>query len=335
MRYIAVDNPGPEARLSVQQMEPPQPGFGQLLIRVAYAGINRPDVFQRRGAYPPPQGASPILGLEASGTVVAVGEGCRRFKIGDQLCALTNGGAYAELVAVDETQCLPIPLGFDLKQAAALPETCFTVWSNVYVRGQLKPEETLLVHGGASGIGTTAIQMAKALGSRVLATVSTEDKRQCCLGLGADDVINYNEQDFVTGVRALSDGNGVDVVLDMVGGDYINKNIAVCNVDGRIVSIAFLRGAKCEVNFTPMMTKRLTLTGSTLRPQSKQQKAVIAEELERLIWPLMGEGRIRPVIAGEYSMTEADNAHQLMMSNALIGKLVINMELAESTSYEN
>ncbi len=325
MQYIAMREAGGAEVLELAATEAPVPGPSQLLIEVAYAGVNRPDIFQRMGAYPPPPGASPILGLEVSGTVVAVGEGVSEFDIGDAVCALTNGGAYAEQVAVDVGQCLPVPNGLTLAEAAALPETCFTVWSNVFDRGALRPGEVLMVHGGASGIGTTAIQMAKAMGATVIATASSDDKCQVCRELGADLAINYHQEDFVGAAKTYTQGKGVDVILDMVGGDYIDRNVQVAAMDGRIVSIAFLRGSRAEVDFMPVMLKRLTLTGSTLRPQSAQMKAKIASDLRQKLWPKIEAGELKPLVAQVFSRHQAAAAHRLMESNTLIGKIVLNM----------
>ncbi|MBR9910966.1 MAG: NAD(P)H-quinone oxidoreductase [Gammaproteobacteria bacterium] len=335
MRYVNISKPGDISVLSVETTEAPVPRENEVLIDVAYAGVNRPDIFQRLGSYPVPAGASPIMGLEVSGRVAAIGSGVTRFQVGDQVCALTNGGGYAERVCAAETQCLPVPAGLTMAEAAALPETCFTVWSNVFDRGRLQPGEWLLVHGGASGIGTTAIQMARALGARVIATASSDEKCQVCLDLGAEVAINYRQQDFVEQVRAVTDGHGADVILDMVGGDYIPRNIEVAAQDGRIVSIAFLRGAKVEVNFSLMMAKRLVLTGSTLRPQSTAQKAAIASQLQERVWPLIEAGAIRPLIAREYPLQEVAEAHKLMESNQLVGKIVLNMHTDTYHSYEN
>lgn len=335
MRYVNISKPGDISVLSVETTEAPVPRENEVLIDVAYAGVNRPDIFQRLGSYPVPAGASPIMGLEVSGRVAAIGSGVTRFQVGDQVCALTNGGGYAERVCAAETQCLPVPAGLTMAEAAALPETCFTVWSNVIDRGRLQSGEWLLVHGGASGIGTTAIQMARALGARVIATASSDEKCQVCLDLGAEVAINYRQQDFVEQVRAVTDGHGADVILDMVGGDYIPRNIEVAAQDGRIVSIAFLRGAKVEVNFSLMMVKRLVLTGSTLRPQSTAQKAAIASKLQERVWPLIEAGAIRPLIAREYPLQEVAEAHKLMESNQLVGKIVLNMHTDTYHSYEN
>lgn len=329
MRYVAMKEAGDANVLSVATTEAPQPQAGEILIDVAYAGVNRPDVFQRMGAYPPPPGASSILGLEVSGTVAQVGAGVTAFSVGDPVCALTNGGAYAEKVVVNAGQCLPAPEGLSLAEAAALPETCFTVWSNVFDRGALKPNETLLIHGGASGIGTTAIQMAKCLGATVIVTASSADKCQACLDLGADLAINYREEDFVEVIQSYTEKRGVDVILDMVGGDYIDRNIKVAAMDGRIVNIAFLRGPQTEVNFMPVMLKRLTLTGSTLRPQPPEVKAQIATDLKEKVWPLIASGKMKPQLAKIFSLYDAPQAHQMMEGNQVIGKIVLDMK-AES-----
>lgn len=325
MRYISIRKPGDAQMLEVSTTDAPTPGPSELLIQVAFAGVNRPDVFQRQGAYPPPAGASPILGLEVSGEVIGMGSEVQGFKLGDQICGLTNGGGYAEQVAVDASHCLPVPKGLDMAQAAALPETCFTVWSNVFERGLLKKGETFLVHGGASGIGTTAIQMAKAMGARVIATASSQEKCEACTELGADLAVNYSFEDFVAQTNTFTDGFGVDVILDMVGGDYIERNMKAAAIDGRIVSIAFLRGAQVELNFMPVMLKRLTLTGSTLRPQSVAAKADIAQALRDNIWPLIESGKIKPLVAEVFPLADAAAAHQLMESHHLIGKVVLDM----------
>ena len=326
MRYIAMTSTGGPEVLELADTEAPVTGPQDVLIRVAYAGVNRPDVVQRQGFYPPPPGASPILGLEVSGVVEAVGEEVTGFSVGDEVCALANGGGYAELVAVPQGQCLPIPEGLTLEQAAALPETCFTVWTNVFDRGGLQAGETLLIHGGASGIGTTAIQMAKALGAKVMVTASSSEKCEACLALGADLAINYNTDDFVERVQQHTDNRGVDVILDMVGGDYLQKNISIAAVDGRIVNIAFLRGPQAELNLLPMMLKRLTLTGSTLRPQSAEAKAAIAGNLQQQVWPLFASGAIQPKMARTFTAKDATAAHQLMESHDLIGKIVLDMQ---------
>ncbi len=325
MNYIAMSEAGGPEVLRVESTRTPQPADDEVLIKVAYAGVNRPDVLQRQGLYPPPQGASPILGLEVSGEIIAVGAKVTKFQIGDNVCALTNGGAYAQYVVAPEGQCLAVPQGLSMERAAALPETCFTVWTNVFDRGALQSGETLLIHGGASGIGTSAIQMAKAWGAKVIVTVSSEQKRQACLELGADIAINYQQDDFVDVVAQETAGRGVDVILDMVGGDYIQRNMSAAAVEGRIVNIAFLRGPQNELNLLPMMLKRLTLTGSTLRPQSSDAKSKIAKNLLQNIWPLIEAGTMTPKLAKVFSANEATAAHQLMESHDLIGKVVLDM----------
>lgn len=326
MRFIAMTANGDPSVLSVQSTDAPVPKDNQVLIEVAYAGVNRPDIFQRQGSYPVPAGASPILGLEVSGVVREIGASVKGIGLGDRVCALTNGGGYAEQVCVEATQCLPIPSGMSLALAAALPEACFTVWYNVFDRGRLQPDECLLVHGGASGIGTTAIQMAKALGSRVVVTASSDEKCQACLELGADAAINYQREDFVTRVPELNHGRGPDVILDMVGGDYIERNIAVAALDARIVSIAFLRGARVSLNFMPVMLKRLTLTGSTLRPLTGEVKATIAGQLQEHIWPILSAGKMTPLVTAQYPMEDVAKAHTLMESHDLIGKIILKIQ---------
>ncbi len=325
MGYISMKEAGGPDVLTSATTDTPTPKPDEVLIKVAYAGVNRPDVVQRQGLYPPPPGASPILGLEVSGEIVAVGESVTAFNVGDCVCALANGGGYAQYAVAPEGQCLSAPKGLPMELAAALPETCFTVWTNVFDRGALQPGETLLIHGGASGIGTSAIQMAKAWDATVFVTVSSEQKRQACLALGADLAINYSEQDFVDVIDAETEGRGVDVILDMVGGDYIQRNMSAAALDGRIVNIAFLRGPQNELNLLPMMLKRLTLTGSTLRPQSPEAKASIAKNLQQHIWPLIEAGTMTPKLAKVFSASDATNAHQLMESHDLIGKVVLDM----------
>jgi len=325
MNYVSMKEAGGPEVLDLAATTTPTPNANEVLIKVAYAGVNRPDVIQRQGLYPPPPGASPILGLEVSGEVVAVGSNVSAFDVGDQVCALTNGGGYAEYVTAPIGQCLPVPKGLPMEMAAALPETCFTVWSNVFDRGALQPNETLLIHGGASGIGTSAIQMAKAWGAKVFVTASSDEKCQACLALGADVAINYQHQDFVDVVNTETGGRGVDVILDMVGGDYIQRNITVAAMDGRIVNIAFLRGPQAEVNLLPVMLKRLTLTGSTLRPQSPAAKATIANNLQQHIWPLIEAKTMLPKLAEVFSAKNATAAHELMAGHDLIGKVVLDM----------
>jgi NADPH2:quinone reductase len=326
MKYVDMVAPGGPEVLQLREAEPPLPRRGEVLIKVAAAGVNRPDVFQRLGAYPPPPGASPILGLEVAGEVVAFGEGCRLRHMGKKVCALTNGGGYAELVTVPETQCLPIPQGLTMVEAAALPETCFTVWSNVFDRAGLKPGESFLVHGGSSGIGTTAIQMARGLGARVFATAGSEEKCKAGRELGAELVVNYQSQDFVEVLLAASEGKGVDVILDMVGGDYIARNMKVAAVEGRIVNINYVRGSKVEIDFRPVMLKRLTLTGSTLRPQPAEAKAAIARALQNRVWPLIEAGRMKPLVARVFPLPEAAAAHRFMESGTHIGKIILAVD---------
>lgn len=325
MRAVTFSEPGDPEVMAIEQVPSPVVEDGEVLIAVAYAGVNRPDVLQRQGHYPVPKGASPIMGLEVSGKVVRCGSQVTRFRPGDLVCALTNGGGYAEAVSVPEGQCLPLPQGVGLQEAAALPETCFTVWNNVFDRGRLQAGEWLLIHGGASGIGTTAIQMAKALDANVVVTASSGKKCQTCLALGADVAINYQQEDFVDRVRDVTEGRGADVILDMVGGDYIARNIKAAAVDGRIVNIAFLRGAKAEVNFGAVMMKRITLTGSTLRAQSDQAKAAIARQLEQVVWPMVAQKQLRPLIDTVFDWGQVEEAHRLMESNRVEGKLVLKV----------
>lgn len=325
MKFIDLPAYGDADVMVIAEGPAPQCQPHEVLIKVHAAGINRPDIIQRRGNYPAPPDASPILGLEAAGEIIAIGSEVNQWQVGDPVCALCNGGAYAEVVAVPAKQCLPIPRGLSLLEAASLPETCFTVWSNVFDRAHLKPGERLLVHGGSSGIGVTAIQMAKALGVTVYITAGSEEKCQACIALGADHAINYREQDFVEEIKQLTAGNGVNVILDMIGGDYIQKNIQCAAIGARIVNIAFLQGAKANVNFMPVMLKRLTLTGSTLRPQSNEFKASVAHSLHQHIWPEIEAGNIKPVIYKTFPLAEVAEAHRLMESNQHIGKLVLSL----------
>ena len=303
----------------------PQPAHGEVLIKVAYAGVNRPDCLQRSGRYPPPPGASPILGLEASGHVVAVGEGVTRWKLGDALCGLANGGAYADYVCLPQGQCLPVPHGMNLLQAAALPENYFTVWTNVFQRGKLQAGESFLVHGGSSGIGLTAIQLAKAFGTKVLCTVGNAAKAQACLSAGADVAINYNAQDFVAEVSAHTQQQGVNMILDMVGGDYMQRNLKALSVDGRLVQIAFLQPSKTEVDWIGLMVKRLTFTGSTLRPRTAADKAQMANDLQAKVWPLLEKGQCQPVIHQVFDLADVVKAHVLMESSTHIGKIMLKV----------
>lgn len=323
MTAIGFDAPGGPDVLKPQQRPVPQPGPGQILVHVAVAGVNRPDVLQRMGGYAPPPGASDIPGLEIAGRIVALGEGVSRYELGDQVCALVAGGGYAEYAVVHEDNALPIPSGLSLEEAGALPETYFTVWTNVFQRGGLKKGESFMVHGGTSGIGTTAIQLAKAFGATVLATAGSDEKCAACRELGADHAINYRTEDFVAAAKAATGGRGVNLILDMVGGDYINRNYDAAADSGRIVQIAFLNGPKAEVNFSRLMLKRLTHTGSTLRPRTIPEKAAIARELEEKVWPLLTEGRCKPVIHARFPLAQAAEAHRLMESNAHIGKIVL------------
>ena len=303
----------------------PVPQNDEVLIKVEAAGVNRPDVLQRMGGYAPPAGASDIPGLEVAGTVVKAGAGVSRFKVGDSVCALVAGGGYAEYCVAPWAQCLSVPDGYDMVKAAAVPETYFTVWTNVFDRGRLTGGETFLVQGGASGIGTTAIQLAKSFGARVFATASTDEKCREIEKLGAERGINYKSEDFVEIVKELTDSKGVDLILDMVGGDYIQRDIAALAVEGRLVFIAFLGGAKAEVNFGPVMQKRLTITGSTLRPQSVQAKADIAQSLEEKVWPLLNAGTVSPIIDSVFALEEAADAHKRIDDSAHIGKIVLKV----------
>ncbi|MFN3672508.1 MAG: NAD(P)H-quinone oxidoreductase [Bosea sp. (in: a-proteobacteria)] len=323
MTAIGFDTPGGPEVLQAQTRPVPQPGPGEVLVKVAAAGVNRPDVLQRMGGYAPPAGASDIPGLEIAGTVVALGAGATRFAVGDTLCGLVAGGGYAQYAVVHESNALPVPKGLSLLEAAAIPETYFTVWTNVFQRGRLQSGESFMVHGGTSGIGTTAIQLAKAFGATVIATAGSPEKCQACRDLGADHAINYRDEDFVAGAKAATGGRGVDLILDMVGGDYISRNYDAAAESGRIVQIAFLNGPKAEVDFRRLMMKRLTHTGSTLRPRTIAEKAAIAAELQAKVWPLIEAGRCKPVMFKTFPLAQAAAAHALMESNAHIGKIVL------------
>ena len=322
MRAVEIKNAGGPEVLTLVDRPRPQPKHGQVVIKVAWAGVNRPDALQRAGLYNPPAGASDLPGLEASGIVVACGTGVTRLSEGDEVCALLPGGGYAEYVATPAAHCLPVPAGLGLKEAACLPETFFTVWSNVFMRGGLKGGERFLVHGGSSGIGTTAIQLANAFGARVFVTAGSEEKCAACLDLGAEVAINYRTEDFTETMVAQG---GADLILDMVGGDYIPRNFKALADDGRLVQIAFLQGPKVDVNFAPLMMRRLTMTGSTLRPQSDLAKARIAEELHEAVWPLLASGQVRPVMDSEFALEDAALAHERMESSAHIGKIVLKV----------
>lgn len=322
MRAVEITKPGGPDVLHLTERLRPEPEAGQVIFKVAYAGVNRPDALQRAGAYDPPPGASDLPGLEASGEVVALGAGVGGLSVGDQVCALLPGGGYAEYVATPAAHCLPVPDGMGLKEAACLPETFFTVWSNVFTRGGLKAGERFLVHGGSSGIGTTAIQLASVFGARVFTTAGSDDKCEACVTLGAERAINYKDEDFVAALRAEG---GANLILDMVGGDYIPRNIKALADDGRLVQIAFLQGPAVKLNFAHLMMRRLTITGSTLRPQSDLAKARIAQDLQEAVWPLLDAGRIAPVMDSEFALDQAVAAHARMESSAHIGKIVLNV----------
>ena len=325
MKYISHGVGGGPEVLVPAQTDVPVLSPGEVLIKVAFAGVNRPDCSQRSGRYPPPKGASPIMGLEVSGHIAAVGEGVRGWALGDRVCALCNGGGYADFVAVPASQVLPIPQGMGLLQAAALPENYFTVWVNLFLRGHLKAGETLLVHGGSSGIGLTAIQLAKAFGAKVYCTTGSVEKNMACLKAGADAAINYKTQDFVTETLGLTQGQGVDIVLDMVGGDYVDRNLKVLAVEGRLIQIAFLQGAKVNVDLTSLMVKRIAFTGSTLRPRTIEDKAHIAQSLHEHVWPLLGQGKALPIIDRVFEMDDASLAHGLMESSVHVGKIMLKI----------
>ena len=325
MTAIGFDSPGGPEVLRPETALVPQPGDGEVLIRVAYAGVNRPDVVQREGRYPPPPGASPIPGLEISGTIVAVGPGVPDDFVGDKVCALVSGGGYAEYCRAHIGHCLPVPDGMPLAEAAAIPETLFTVWHNVFERGWAKEGETLLVHGGTSGIGTMATMLGKAFGLSVIVTCGDEAKCAAARELGADLAINYREQDFVEEVRAFTGGTGVEIVLDMVSGDYVPRNLKCLAEDGRHVTIAVLGGPKAELNMAVVMSRRLTLTGSTLRPRSDAFKTLLAGEIEKNAWPLFEEGTLRPVMDRSFPLAEAAAAHARMEAGDHIGKIVLEV----------
>ena len=325
MLAIDVVNRSEPNRLQLIEMPTPQPAARQVLIEVAAAGVNRPDLMQRQGLYPPPTGASPILGLEVAGTIIAVGDEVQQWQVGDAVCALVTGGGYAEFCLANEGHCLPVPAGFSWQQAAALPEALFTVWSNLRMRGGLTSGETLLIHGGGSGIGSTAIQLAQALGCKVYVTAGSADKCLRCLGLGANAAINYQTEDFVAQVQTLTAGRGVDVVLDIIGGDYFPRNIKCLAEDGRLLQIAIQNGAKAELNLWAVMSKRLTLTGSTLRGRDDGFKTEIARQLKNQVWPLLESGQIQPVIDSVYPLAAADHAHAHMASNQHFGKIILEI----------
>ena len=325
MRAVVAPKPGgPEALVTVDRPLP-EPREGEILIRVAAAGVNRPDVIQRQGQYAPPPGAPDILGLEIAGEVVARGKGAARHELGARVLALVPGGGYAEYCVAHETNALPVPTGLTDIEAAAIPETFFTVWTNVFERGGLKAGETLLVHGGTSGIGTTAIMLAKAFGAKVIATVGSDEKAAACLRLGADRAIVYRREDFVAATKEATGGHGAELILDMVGGDYVARNYAAARVDGRIVQIAFLEGPRVELDLRPLMMKRLVHTGSTLRPRSVAEKARIADALQAKVWPLLASGHCRPIIDSIFPLADAAKAHARMESSGHVGKIVLTI----------
>jgi NADPH2:quinone reductase len=326
MKAIEISRPGPPDVLTLVDRADPVPGVGEVLIRVAASGVNRPDVLQRMGAYPPPPGASDLPGLEVAGVIVAgdaEAMAAAGLSIGQRVCALTPGGGYAELCVTPAVQCLPVPEGLSDIEAASLPETCFTVWSNVFMRAALQPGETLLIQGGTSGIGVTAIQMAKAFGATVIATAGSDAKCQACLDLGADHAINYRTADFAEEARRLTGGRGVDVILDMVAGDYVAREVAALAEDGRLVIIAVQGGVKAQFDAGLVLRRRLTITGSTLRPRPVAFKGAVAAALRERVWPLIASGRIRPVLHSVLPATDAAQAHALMESNQHVGKIVL------------
>ncbi len=325
MRHAVVREPGPPDVLTVAEGPVPSPGPGDVLIAVRYAGVNRPDCIQRSGNYPPPPGASPLLGLEVAGVVAAVGAGVTAWRVGDEVCALTPGGGYAEYCVAPAGHCLPIPRGLSLLEAAGLPENAFTVWHNVFERGKLAAGETILIHGGTSGIGYTAIQYAKAFGAKVIATAGSDDKAAFCRKLGADHAINYRTHDFVAEVATITHKQGVEVILDMVGGDYIPRNLRCVALEGRIVIIAFLHGSKVEADWMPIMLKRLTVTGSTMRASPAERKVAIANALRERVWPLYASGKVAAVIHRVFPLEQAAQAHELMESSQHVGKIMLEV----------
>jgi NADPH2:quinone reductase len=326
MTAMAIKTPGGPEALVAEERPLPVPGPGEILVRVRAAGVNRPDVAQRLGHYPPPPGASDLPGLEVAGEVAALGDGARRFAIGEKICALAPGGGYAQYCKLHETSALPIPAGLSMIEAAAIPETFFTVWTNVFDRGRLRQGETLLVHGGSSGIGTTAIMLAKAFGARVITTAGSPEKCEFCRKLGADVAINYRNEDFVAVTKESTRGHGADVILDMVGGDYVAKNYEAAAEQGRIVQIAFLKEPKVTLDLRRLMMKRLVHTGSTLRPRTVEEKGAIAHSLEEKVWPLLREGRCKPVIYAVFKLADVPKAHALMESSAHSGKIVLEVD---------
>ncbi len=323
MRAIEIKEAGGPEMLVMVERPTPEPGANEVLVHVAAAGVNRPDVLQRKGMYPPPPGASDLPGLEVSGTIARVGPGVTTWRQGDQVCGLVSGGGYAEYCIVPAPQCLPLPRGVDLVHAAAIPETTFTVWTNVFERGRLAAGESILIHGGSSGIGTTAIQLAKARGAQVFATAGSADKCRACEQLGAERAFNYRDTDFVAAVKEATNGRGVDVILDMVGGDYLQRNVEALAIEGRLVMIGRQRGMKSELDIMPILRKRLTLTGSTLRTRSVAEKGALAAAVHEHVWPLFAAGRVRVIVHQTFPLAQASDAHRLMEESSHIGKLVL------------
>ena len=323
MTAIAISRPGGPEVLVAEQRPVPQPGPGEILVKVAAAGVNRPDISQREGRYPPPPGASDLPGLEIAGEVVALGDGVTAWKLGDQVCALSHGGGYAQYCAVHESHALPVPKGLSLAEAAALPETFFTVWVNVFDMAGLKAGEWLLIHGGSSGIGTTAIMLAKAFGAKVIVTAGSDEKCDACLKLGADAAINYKTTDFVPAVKEITDGHGADVILDMVGGPYVERNHQCAAMDGRVTQIAMMQGSKVDLRF--MSKRRIRHMGSTLRPRTVPQKAAIASALREKVWPLIEAGQIRPVMDSTFALADVAKAHERLETSQHIGKVVLTL----------
>ncbi len=328
MLAIEIAGPGGPEVLVPAERPTPVPGGGEVLIRVAAAGVNRPDVMQRQGRYPPPPGASDIPGLEVAGLVEAIGPGVTRWEPGNAVCALVAGGGYAEFVVAPEPQCLPVPATITMEEAAAVPETFFTVWTNLFERGRLRAGESVLLHGGSSGIGTTAIQLARAFGARAFATAGSADKCRACERLGAELAVNYREADFVAALKAATGGRGVDVVLDIVGGTYVARNLDVLAMDGRLVQIGMQGGSRAEISLAPILQRRLTITGSALRPRSVAEKGAIARALEQHVWPLLASRTVVPVVSATFSLDDAASAHRLMESSEHIGKIVLRVPVS-------
>ena len=325
MTAIKISEPGGPEVLVPTVIPIPKPKKGEVLVKTAAAGVNRPDIMQRKGNYPPPRGASEIPGLEVSGTIVKISDDVRFWKIGDKVCALVAGGGYAEYCTAPALQCLPIPKSLSMEEAAALPETLFTVWDNVFTRGKLQPEETILIHGGSSGIGTTAIQLASSVGANVITTAGSDEKCKACEKLGASAAINYRKTEFLEEVKKITNQKGVDVILDIVGGDYVARNLRALSKGGRLIQIAVQGGNKAEIPLHLIMTKQITFTGSTLRPRSVEEKALIKEQLRDKAWPLIESGEVKPLIYERFPLKQASNAHALMDSSAHIGKIVLTV----------